>query len=135
MKDPRDENYWDMLMSYFFPNFSLISITFLIIVVDVIMFIVEVVKGLEKSSPNLLQVNFNTLVELGANYQPKDLAGQVYRFLAAIFLHVNFIHIIWNIFSTFVLLSRVEYTYGPLRALVIYLLSGITANVFSVLVK
>ena len=105
------------------------------IVVDVIMFIVEVVKGLEKSSPNLLQVNFNTLVELGANYQPKDLAGQVYRFLAAIFLHVNFIHIIWNIFSTFVLLSRVEYTYGPFRALVIYLLSGITANVFSVLVK
>ena len=123
-----------MLMYFCCPNFSLLSITFLIIVVDIIMFIVEEVKGLEKTSANLLQVKFLTLIELGANYQPNELAGQVYRFLAAIFLHVNFIHILWNIFVTFLLLSRVEHTFGPLRAFVIYLLSGITANVFSVLV-
>jgi rhomboid protease GluP len=75
-----------------------------------------------------------TLVELGANYQPNDLAWQIYRYIGAIFLHVNFLHIFGNLIVTFLFVSRVEHTYGPIKTLVVYLASGIAANIFSVLV-
>ena len=135
LKDPRQENYWNMLVFGLCPTFTFISITFLIILVDLVMFVVEEVKGLDKSSSNLLEVKVQTLIDLGANYQPNDLKGQVYRYLSAMFLHVNFLHIFGNIIVTFLFLSRVEYTFGPARTLLVYLLSGIAANVFSVLVS
>ena len=124
-----------MLVFGLCPTFKFLSITFLIILVDLIMFIIEQVKGLDKTSTNLLQVNIQTLIDLGANYQPNDLDGQAYRFLSAIFLHVHFLHIFGNVIVTFLFLSRVQYTFGPIRTLVVYLLSGIAANVFSVLIS
>ena len=44
-------------------------------------------------------------------------------------------HLIGNFFTTFIFVSRVEYTFGPLRTLAIYLLSGIGGNIFSDLVN
>ena len=96
-----------MLMFGLCPNFKLISITMLIIIADLVMFIAEQITGLDKTSNNLLQVNTTRLMQLGANYQPNDLAGQVYRFLSAIFLHINFMHIFGNIIVTFLFLSRI----------------------------
>lgn len=107
LKDPHDENYWDMLRFGLCPSFSFLSITFLVILVNLIMFIIENVNGLDKASPNLLQIKTLTLIELGANYQPNDLDGQAYRFLAAIFLHINFLHIFGNTVATFFFMSRV----------------------------
>ena len=46
-------------------------------------------------------------------------------------MHVNFLHIISNIFSIFILVTRIEYTYGPIKTLIIYILSGIGGNIFS----
>ena len=39
-----------MLVFSFCPNFSFLSVTFLIILANIVMFIVEVVKGLDKAS-------------------------------------------------------------------------------------
>jgi rhomboid protease GluP len=55
--------------------------------------------------------------------------------VSAIFLHVNFMHVIGNMFSTFILLTRVEYTFGPPRTLLLYLLCGIGGNIFSLAVS
>ena len=96
-----------MLMFGLCPNFKLLSITMLIIIADLVMFIAEQITGLDKASSNLLQVSTARLMQLGANYQPNDLAGQVYRFLSAIFLHINFMHIFGNIVVTFLFLSRI----------------------------
>ena len=75
LKAPRDENYYNMLVYGLCPNFSFISVTFLVILADLVMFIIEEVKGLDRASDNLLQVKINTLIDLGANYQPRDLNG------------------------------------------------------------
>ncbi len=72
---------------------------------------------------------------MGGNYGPDVAKGEVYRLIAAIFLHINFIHIIANILSTFILVTRVEYTFGPIKTLIIYLLSGIGGNIFSLAVS
>lgn len=77
----------------------------------------------------------STLRRLGGNYGPDVAAGQVYRLVSAIFLHVNFIHIVGNMFSTFILVTRVEHTFGPARTLLVYLLCGIGGNIFSLAVS
>lgn len=77
----------------------------------------------------------DTLRKLGGNFGPDVAAGEIYRLISAIFLHVNFLHVIGNMFSTFILVTRVEYTFGPLRTLLIYLLCGIGGNIFSLAVS
>lgn len=39
LKDPREENYWDMLVFGLCPNFSFLSVTFLLVVADIAVFI------------------------------------------------------------------------------------------------
>ena len=118
------------------PTFRFLSLTFLIVLADIGMFIWEEVRGLDKTSDNLLQVNVLTLIDLGGNYQPFLLLHheQIYRLISAIFLHVHFLHIFGNLITTFMFLSRIEHTYGPAKTLIIYLLSGIGGNIFSALV-
>ena len=58
----------------------------------------------------------------------------MYRLLSAIFVHLDFIHYIGNTFATFVLVSRVEYTFGVVRTLIMFILSGIGGNIFSLAV-
>lgn len=129
LKNPRDENYWDMLVFGLCPNFKFWSLTFLIILADIAVFIFQLSKGLDKEGA-LLEVKTQTIIDYGGNYYTAVKNGEVYRFLSAIFLHVSFIHIFGNVIVTFFFLSRIEYTFGIAKTLVIYLLSGITANIF-----
>lgn len=89
--------------------------------------------GLDKGSNNLLQVKAQTLIDYGGNFQPYVLDGQVYRLISAMFLHVYFMHIFGNLITTFMFLSRIEYTFGWVKTLIIYLVCGICGNIFSVL--
>jgi len=73
------------------------------------------------------------LIDNGANYQPYVLTGQVYRLLSAIFMHIYFMHIFGNVITTFMFLSRIEYTYGTVRTFFAYLIAGICGNIFSLL--
>ena len=44
-------------------------------------------------------------------------------------------HIFGNVITTFMFLSRVEYTFGVVKTLIIYLVSGIAGNLFSSLLN
>lgn len=116
------------------PTFKFLSVTFLIFLADIVMFIIEASVGLSKSSPQLLGINASTLIKYGANDSRLLLSGQVWRLLSAMFLHNYFMHLFGNIITTFMFLSRVEWTYGPVKTLIIYLLSGIGGNIFSALI-
>jgi rhomboid protease GluP len=133
VKNPQEENYWDMLKFALCPTFKFLSLTFLISLADIALFIFEVSVGLDKSSNYLLKVNADTLISYGGNYQPRVLSGQVYRLISAMFLHVYFMHIFGNLITTFMFLSRIEYTFGFLKTLAVYLITGISGNIFSLL--
>lgn len=75
-----------------------------------------------------------TLLDLGANYAPYIRDGQVYRLLAPIFLHVNFLHFFGNMLAIFMFLTRIEHSFGFVRTIIIYLLAGIGGNIFSALI-
>ena len=44
-------------------------------------------------------------------------------------------HIFSNVIVTFIFVSRIEYTLGPIKTAIIYFLSGISGNIFSALVN
>lgn len=46
LKNPRDENYWDMMAYSLCPTFTFLSLTFLIVAADIAVFIYLAVIGL-----------------------------------------------------------------------------------------
>jgi rhomboid protease GluP len=88
-------------------------------------------QGIAKESSNLLEVQSTTLMDHSNYYPPLRNSVELWRLVSAIFMHVNLLHFLGNILSTFFLVSRIEYTLGFPKALCIYLLSGISGNIFS----
>lgn len=70
------------------------------------MYIVELSMGLNKAGL-FLEVQTSTLLQLGANYAPYIRQGQVYRLIAPIFLHVNFLHFFGNMLAIFMFVTRI----------------------------
>jgi rhomboid protease GluP len=71
------------------------------------------------------------LSELGAKDNASILAGQLWRFVTPMFLHVNEIHIAVNSYSLFIIGPQVERSFGHWRFAAIYLLSGIAGAIAS----
>ena len=133
IKNPKDENYFDMLKDLCCPTFKCFSFTTIVLVVTLVMYIVELSMGLNKAG-SFLEVQTSTLLQLGANYAPYIRQGQVYRLIAPIFLHVNFLHFFGNMLAIFMFVTRIEHSFGLVRTFLIYMLSGIGGNIFSALI-
>lgn len=69
----------------------------------------------------------------GALYGPAVLEGsEYYRLFTAMFLHFGVSHLMNNLFMLVLIGQRLEQVAGSLRTLVIYLASGLGANLFTV---
>lgn len=88
------------------PVIKIFSITTLILLAVLGMYIAEIVKGIDKSK-ELLQIKAQVLLDLGANYSPYIKDGQVWRLISAQFLHINFIHLVGNVLTIIIFVSRV----------------------------
>ena len=76
----------------------------------------------------------NFMVAHGAMYTPLGLGGGVnYRLLSSMFMHFGINHIMNNMLILFILGDNLERALGHAKYLVLYLVSGIGANVFSML--
>ena len=94
-------------------------ITYALIVINVMIYLLTLTYG-----PDKFQLYFSN------NYSfVRD--GQIYRLLTSMFLHVDFFHILFNMYALFILGPQVEKYYGKLRFILIYLISGLLGSVFS----
>ena len=76
----------------------------------------------------------NFMVAHGAMYTPLVLGGgEYYRLLSSMFMHFGINHIMNNMLILFILGDNLERALGHAKYLVLYLVSGIGANVFSML--
>lgn len=93
-----------------------------IIIINVVVFILEI---------------FNPqLIEIGAvNAQTVFKEGQIYRLFTSIFLHVDMMHLFWNMFSLFFLSNILITIVGKKKYLIIYFISGIIGGFISISVK
>jgi membrane associated rhomboid family serine protease len=71
------------------------------------------------------------LISYGAKDNPLILAGQYWRFVTPIFLHVNLLHIALNMLNFFILGVFLERLVGHLRFLLIYLVTGVISIIAS----
>ncbi|MDT8861726.1 rhomboid family intramembrane serine protease [Alkalihalobacillus sp. MEB130] len=72
-----------------------------------------------------------TLIEFGAKYNPYIIAGEWWRLVTAMFLHIGFLHLFMNSLALYFLGSAVERMYGTLRFLFIYFIAGLSGSIAS----
>lgn len=82
-------------------------------------------------SKNIFDIDIYTLIIMGAKVNSLIDKGQVWRLITCAFLHGGLIHIFFNMYALKILGPEIEYVYGKVKYLVIYLLSAIVASIFS----
>ncbi|MGB2896079.1 MAG: rhomboid family intramembrane serine protease [Anaerolineales bacterium] len=71
------------------------------------------------------------LLELGAKSRPEILAGEIWRFVTPVFLHLSIPHVFINMYSLYAIGPAVERFFGTARFVAVYLLCGIAGVVLS----
>ncbi len=74
----------------------------------------------------------NLLMALGANIGIFVKAGQLWRLVTCMFLHVDIVHLLCNMYALYIVGPRVEDFFGKKKFLLIYFISGISASLLSV---
>ena len=69
--------------------------------------------------------NHPTLLAFGAKANPLIDAGEIWRFVTPIFLHIGWMHLFFNSYALWVIGPQVEKLYGGPRFLLLYLMTGI----------
>ena len=97
-------------------------VTYAIIAICVVVFLAEAVTG-------LLSSNFGGSVYQQLAYVPQLTALQPWRIITTLFTHASILHILFNMFSLFILGRQVEPMIGRLRFALLFLLSGIGGSI------
>jgi rhomboid protease GluP len=107
-----------------------VAITKFIVMANVLVFVVMLFKGAGFwHSPNTVQLAW------GANFGPATQDGEWWRLGTAMFLHFGIIHLLMNVWSLWDAGQLVERMYGHLRFSVIYVISGLTGNLLSLVIQ
>lgn len=71
------------------------------------------------------------LIAYGAKVNSLIQAGQIWRFLTSVFVHIGLIHLLFNLYALWVLGPLSERIFGHQRFFIIYILSGIGGSICS----
>lgn len=102
-------------------------VTAAIIVANVAVFILAESHGSTRST--------GTLLQFGAGEAMHVWAGEWWRLVTPMFLHIGLAHLFWNTYASFGWCTVVERALGSRRFAFAYLLSGIGASAASVIMK
>lgn len=102
-------------------------ITFVLIAVNVIVFIVELVRSGTGTS-----VSTQTLFDMGAMWAPAiQSPADSWRFVTPMFLHVDVMHLLFNMAALYSVGVMLEQLLGKANYLLLYFVAGITGNAVS----
>lgn len=101
-------------------------VTFGLAAVDILVFVL-----LEASHSTVYATDSVTLLQVGANQRTHVLGGEYYRLASYMFLHIGWLHLLWNIYASVGFCMAVERALGRVRFLSVYLLSGVAGGVAS----
>jgi membrane associated rhomboid family serine protease/Flp pilus assembly protein TadD len=103
-------------------------VTNLLLAINIVVFVVMLLKHVPIMNPTSDQI-----VKWGGNFGPLTMGAQPWRLLTNIFVHIGLVHIIANMWALVVLGRLAESLYGRFSFLAIYILSGVTGSVASLL--
>jgi len=97
--------------------------TYILIAINIFIFLLLELNGGSSS--------IDTLIEMGAKYNPYILDGEWWRMVTSMFLHIGLLHLVMNMLAIYYLGTIVERIYGNMRFLFIYFLAGIGGGLAS----
>lgn len=127
----------DDLIGRLFPYSRWFCITTLLLIVNVCVFIAELIVGATMEDGAIVKDNkmggpsSATLIRMGGKYWPKIHSGQVWRLFTCIFLHSGLLHILSNMFFLARFGWVIEKRWGWWRFSLIYLLCGLGGSMLS----
>lgn len=98
-----------------------------ILAINALLFIAMVASGVPLMDPGAEPI-FNW----GGNYGPATVAGEPWRLLTSIFIHIGVIHILFNSYALYIVSVTLEPMLGKLRFIAAYLCTGVLASMASV---
>ena len=101
-------------------------VTMTLILINVIIFLLTAI-----ASKSLLDINGLVLVKYGAKVNYFIDKGEIFRLVTCSFLHGGLMHLVFNMYSLFVVGTVVEKIYGIKKYLSIYFISAITSSALS----
>ncbi len=101
-------------------------ITFVLIAINIVIFLIEAVVA--KS----IDIDSYTLLNMGAMFAPvMKSATDLYRLVTPMFLHVDIMHLLFNMAALYSVGVMLEGFLGRWNYLLLYFISGITGNLIS----
>lgn len=121
-----NSNYRSVISSDILKDKTAIT-TLIIIGLNVLIYLISAMK-----SGSLFDIDAQTLVNMGGQVgiYIKRL-NEWWRLFTCMFLHGSIIHLLCNMFSLFYLGPQIERIFGRVKFIIIYILSGIGASLFS----
>lgn len=101
-------------------------ITPILIFLNVIIFMMMAIKDV-----TFFNFSHDTLVAWGANFRPYTLDGEWWRLLTSCFVHLNFLHLFFNMYLLLFIGVLLEPILGRARFLTIYIITGFLASLSS----
>ncbi len=110
----------------FLDRYGSCIVTLALIAINVVVFVVEVLMS------HSLDIDSYTLFDMGAMFAPAvQSAADLYRFVAPMFLHVDLMHLLFNMAALYSVGIMLEGFLGRWNYLLLYFIGGITGNVVS----
>lgn len=102
------------------------SVTYVIIAANIVVFILMIIQG-----AGILSANPLVHIKWGSNFGPLTMSGDWWRLFTAMFLHFGIIHLALNMYALFSIAAYLEPMLGKVRYITAYLCSGILASLLS----
>ncbi|MBC1500105.1 rhomboid family intramembrane serine protease [Listeria weihenstephanensis] len=99
-------------------------VTYILLAIQIAVFLIMTFTGGTSNS------TYN-LVRWGAKFNPLIYAGEWWRFITPMFIHIGLLHLLMNSVVLYIIGPMAEKLYGKWRYALIYVLSGITGVVAS----
>lgn len=111
----------------FFEKNKYRMVTLVLVAINVLVFALEMVL-----SGFSIRISSGVLIEMGAMFAPAiQSAADLYRFITPMFLHVDVMHIAFNMVALYSVGGVLERVLGKRNFLLLYFISGITGNAIS----
>ena len=105
-----------------------IMITLSLILINVVVFFYHSIRFNRLTDDTTIAVY---MLDHGANFYPRVLAGEYYRLFTCMFLHFDAAHLFGNMLSLYAIGNIIEKAFGRAHFLTIYLISGVGSSIVS----
>lgn len=101
-------------------------ITLALVVICIGVFALQLFFGVNPTNPTN-----QSLIAWGANFLPFSLGEAPWRLVTSLFLHIGFMHLLFNMFALYYFGQVAERMFGAVNFLALFLLSGVGGNLLN----